>query len=318
MNNRQLLKPLPNEHILSLLARWFDLSGRNDFIYTVKPITSDASNLTPSTLWQPVYADLFAQYKERYNWEKIITEHTLIPYHAPFVNLSRKNMLSKAGPSLVTEKVLPLQQRLVLHTQHWRWCPQCAVEDEREFGTTYWHTLHQIPSVRTCYRHGIPLISNCPACGFSYRSFQKHWLPPLRPKCRSCGREVESLTEPLTCFEKKLHCISLELQANGLAIDKEPLLSPIRKKLGALSLGTNLSVEQRHQLHRVQVEFNEWIPQEIIANYFAKSPEYVFKRSNKILKLFHIVHRNRDVPPICTILALMFYGLEEHLTVGTA
>jgi|TARA_R110002050_G_scaffold245808_10_gene383446 hypothetical protein len=313
MNNRQLLKPLPREHLLSLLARWFDLSGRNDFLHTVKPITSNARNLKPSTIWQAVYADLLVQYQEQYNWKKILTEHTLIPYYAPFLNLYRKNLFTKEVPNLITEKISPLQQQLIFHAQHWRWCPQCAVEDKLEFGTTYWHTLHQIPSVRTCYRHEVPLISNCPACGFSYKSFQKHWLPPFEPQCRSCGSGIESLTEPLTCFEKKLHSISLELQRSGMDIDKESLLSPIRKKLGADSFGTSLSVRQRNELNKLQTAFNAWIPNEILEYYFSHKPDYLLKPSNKILRLFHIARGNRETPPICTILVLIFFELENHL-----
>ena len=38
-----------------------------------------------------------------------------------------------------------------------RYCPQCAINDDREFGLAYWHVHHQLPAVYSCHNHLVAL-----------------------------------------------------------------------------------------------------------------------------------------------------------------
>ncbi|HIC8799588.1 TnsD family Tn7-like transposition protein [Aeromonas veronii] len=38
-----------------------------------------------------------------------------------------------------------------------KWCPACLLEDEKEFGCGYWHTVHQLYGVTACAKHELRL-----------------------------------------------------------------------------------------------------------------------------------------------------------------
>jgi len=41
-----------------------------------------------------------------------------------------------------------------------QYCPNCAVEDQRSFGESYWRRLHQIPGVTVCIQHRRALVKS--------------------------------------------------------------------------------------------------------------------------------------------------------------
>ncbi|MEC4986852.1 MAG: TnsD family transposase [Oscillatoria sp. PMC 1076.18] len=42
-------------------------------------------------------------------------------------------------------------------SQFFRFCSECLKEDEKQYGETYWHRIHQTPGVLVCPHHGTPL-----------------------------------------------------------------------------------------------------------------------------------------------------------------
>lgn len=45
-----------------------------------------------------------------------------------------------------------------------RVCPACLYDDWHQLGSCYFHRSHQLRGSRVCHKHGLLLLSNCPAC----------------------------------------------------------------------------------------------------------------------------------------------------------
>jgi hypothetical protein len=72
----------------------------------------------------------------------------------------------------------------------WCWCPLCVQQDYHEYGVSYWHQSHQIPSTFVCKKHGCLLISECMQCQHSVKFLKLDSMPPQNGKCPSCSVTV--------------------------------------------------------------------------------------------------------------------------------
>jgi len=89
---------------------------------------------------------------------RIIDEHTLLPFFAPFLPPERhirlrQDMSSSNGPAIHMRAGLMASH--VSLPQWLRFCPQCVEEDRRRFGECYWHRIHQVPGVEICPLHKV-------------------------------------------------------------------------------------------------------------------------------------------------------------------
>lgn len=90
--------------------------------------------------------------------EYIVSNHSLIPYYAPFL------------PDQYTTKLLKNKERFpslsVLEKPTLKFCPLCEKSDKAYFGEPYWHRVHQIPGVFVCPTHNVFLVdTNLPLTG---------------------------------------------------------------------------------------------------------------------------------------------------------
>lgn len=88
--------------------------------------------------------------------DSLILRHTLFPFFSAFiqperVRLLRKCMASNCGPA--THMRSGVMASLISTPGYLRFCPTCKLEDEKYFGETYWHRLHQLPGVEICSSH---------------------------------------------------------------------------------------------------------------------------------------------------------------------
>lgn len=87
----------------------------------------------------------------------LLREHTVFPYvtsfrpHVQVTKLERSMLSGQAHMSSTTRlvtKALPFR----------RYCASCVAEDLAQYGESYWHRVHLLPSVHVCPRHALPLI----------------------------------------------------------------------------------------------------------------------------------------------------------------
>ncbi len=92
----------------------------------------------------------------QYTVKKLIDDHTLLPFYSPFLPLERVSRLRKGmsgdKKSIVhnSSGIAPSSVRL---PDKLRFCPLCVKEDEKQFGESYWHRIHQIAGVEVCHNH---------------------------------------------------------------------------------------------------------------------------------------------------------------------
>lgn len=96
------------------------------------------------------------------NVDRLINEHTLFPYYAPFLSPERRTALLEAmqgqlrlAPQHVVYSSAGELQGTGLHL-----CWQCIEEDRAGYGEAYWHREHQIEGVRICLRHSLALVGS--------------------------------------------------------------------------------------------------------------------------------------------------------------
>jgi hypothetical protein len=89
---------------------------------------------------------------------RLIDRHSIFPLHSVFLSPQQvkqilKDMRASNGPAAymrsgIMAARIPMPQWL-------RFCPICEPDDQRHFGETYWHRLHQIPGVLVCPTHNV-------------------------------------------------------------------------------------------------------------------------------------------------------------------
>jgi hypothetical protein len=88
--------------------------------------------------------------------------HTILPVFEAFTpktkyQLAYQQLLSGNGEAVFKSLSLIANRQCVSNT--FRFCANCAKEDELNVGLAYWHTLHQLPGYYVCHTHQTPLIS---------------------------------------------------------------------------------------------------------------------------------------------------------------
>lgn len=157
--------PYPDEIFYSICARLCERAGYSGNRVAMQDLfgyeTTVASVVLPSHL-----DDFISRLPPgcMYTSDYLIAEHTLLPFYSPFLPPERLNHLhqdicGKNGPGLhmrsgIMASRVPLPEWL-------RYCPQCVIEDKKNFGECYWHRVHQVSGVEICPLHEMPLQNSC-------------------------------------------------------------------------------------------------------------------------------------------------------------
>lgn len=111
----------------------------------------------------------------RVSASQLINSYTLANFYLPFLSKSQaakivESMKSEYGGSI--HLIAGIAASSIQVSQYFRYCPVCAIEQEKELGETYWQRQHQLPCVDICLAHNCKLInSNVP-----FYSIQKHYF----------------------------------------------------------------------------------------------------------------------------------------------
>ena len=246
---------------------------------------------------------------------KVLSEHTLVPFYRPFLKEHDNKLLCESNLNEDNEfKLLPALQTNMKFAHCWRWCAECAKEDYGKYGVTYWYTYHQIPTMLRCYKHDAALLSKCQSCDFEYLNFQRHWLPPKDGECLECQSQIEPAKIDHSAINNWLHEISIILQQNKKKNNRSVFISLMKGKLGYESLPSNISLALRKEVVAMQVNYESWLQDEIIENYFKRDRKSIFKQGQRVLNIVTTTYRDSQVPPISILLMLKSLGLEHELT----
>lgn len=146
----------PNEILFSRLVRHFTLTGMTIENYlstvfdnhkvTIHPyLTAGLSQLSKFSLESSV---------------ELMSDQTLAPLFIHFLpsyqsTISTGLVSSNAAYAIRACQLTSVKEKESLSI---KFCPQCAIENIQEFGTSYWHRPHQIPGIESCYKHQVWLV----------------------------------------------------------------------------------------------------------------------------------------------------------------
>jgi hypothetical protein len=149
--------PYPDELFYSICARYSQRVRYSSKRFVVAELFGTGQAMACVSL--PSHLSyLVSQLPPKFNYDidRIINQHTLLPYFAPFLpperyTRLRQDMCGNNGPMLHMRAGL-MASRVPL-PQWLRFCPQCVEEDRRKYGECYWHRIHQTPGVEICPLH---------------------------------------------------------------------------------------------------------------------------------------------------------------------
>ncbi len=298
--------PLPGEHLLSAVARWVVLTGQKDAKCALITLSANRDSLNPRRAVHPLYSDLFDTLRASINIDELLRQHSLFPYYAPLIKFNQRLWVLNIGRKLAEPmRYSPLHNQLSL-ASNWRWCPCCVKEDEERYGTAYWHTKHQLPSVLSCYKHEEQiLLKECSHCGFNIRDLRLNLLPPNSGNCPQCGAGFESngVENEVTDWLKKA---SLQLMSQSDLKNPQyeySMMYGVSRALGA----THFSRPCKSPLlvfEKLQQQFAEWFIAHQLGQFFDESEQNI--HSQKILTIESASKYPRSIPPISHLLWLKF------------
>jgi hypothetical protein len=156
----------PEELLYSLCARYCDRMEYPSLRSVIQELFGNTNVIASVDL--PSHIDNFVAALppgHHYTVDKLIDNHTLLPFYGPFLppdRLSRlrDDMRGSGGPAIhmragIMACHIPLPEWL-------RFCSLCVVEDRKRFGEAFWHRVHQVPGVEVCPLHEI-LLQNSKA-----------------------------------------------------------------------------------------------------------------------------------------------------------
>lgn len=198
--------PYPDELLYSVFARYAVRAGNTSPKMTMKDLygiaTYSAVVDLPSHIDQlvnnfPTYSKLTA--------EKLIYNHTLFPFYAPFLPVQRFEMLltgmrSDYGGNL--HSLTGIMAGAFSEPRFLRFCPTCNQYDYKLYGEYYWHRIHQVPGVLVCPEHNLPLLDST----ISYRPNNKHeYIPALAEHFKP-----QSVMELSELCHKRLYRVAMD------------------------------------------------------------------------------------------------------------
>lgn len=155
--------PYPDELLYSVLARLTDHLQYPSPKSLVRDLLGNEE--ASASVHLPSHLDHFIEVLppgHRYSVDRLIDEHTLLPFYGPFLPSDRLNQLRAIMHGRNGRHVhVWLGMRASIPLPEWlRFCPLCAAHDRSHGGETYWRRVHQAPGVVVCPRHEIWLQSS--------------------------------------------------------------------------------------------------------------------------------------------------------------
>jgi hypothetical protein len=142
-------KPLPGEHVYSWLLRRFKLSAYCDVMDFQKTIHHECFEMKSNNVFDSATKLMLSKGNSKLDAFK---NNTLLPFWQISMGkvIGEQEFQSDDLYDLYTQ----MDDKTVLEfDRSWHSCSQCRKDDINKYGTSYWHTEHQILSVYECLKH---------------------------------------------------------------------------------------------------------------------------------------------------------------------
>lgn len=149
--------PYPEEIFYSVCARFSDRLNIRGFMDTSEALFGNAYAATEIE-WPGNLAALLERLPPTFPYTvgDILQEHSNLTLYAPFVPLEQYEKVLRivlAGGSRAIAPLLGVIRYRSRNGTALKYCAECAQEDRRKWGETFWHRVHQAPGVIVCRVH---------------------------------------------------------------------------------------------------------------------------------------------------------------------
>lgn len=150
----------PDELVYSWLSRYFVYSGCTNNRMLLSQLLYSTKNNPSVEFIGHLSKAAEQQIEEVYSMDDLILKHTMFPQYARFLPADkRKTALTELKRYCDPHKVFTILPRN--EKELWlKYCPQCAAEDRKTYGETYWHRIHQIRNMMICPIHKCKLVNS--------------------------------------------------------------------------------------------------------------------------------------------------------------
>jgi hypothetical protein len=147
------LNIFPNEHYISWFVRNSQFRAYPEFKHYLVSNQVDSETLKAYEVIHPSVRSFLQHFEQKGG---LLRDHTLLPLWQISVAkmLGHKELLENGFLDFHYSNG---EKTLFQFDRSWHSCPTCRHEDIDSFGTSYWHTQHQIPSMYKCYKHSTML-----------------------------------------------------------------------------------------------------------------------------------------------------------------
>lgn len=271
-----IFKLLPNEHFLSLLVRSYKLSGYSNFLHFQKKLGFQDRLLYTNRVFTPALRGMINHVEVR---EDLIKYHTIIPIW----QISIGQIIENDNPQSWRFDHRHEASDFGFDTS-WHSCKKCRQDDLDKYGTSYWHTLHQLQSVFECYKHGCTLDKGVEPIENLFKKVLPHQVTAWEPVLSKISKELRSWQ-------------SFVFKINKISHDQPTIVAGIRTQLQEV-LGFNIPEDQYEPR---KMEIYESFSQDFASFLGPELIRYIF-RNDSFLTLEggrHILVRIYLCFPIC-------------------
>lgn len=156
-------RPLPDELLFSVLARYHAYSGNESHKNSVRDLFGSKTICAVVDLPCNLLILSAGIPGGAISADELLYQNTLFSYYSPFLphdryQLVKKEMLHCVGSSLHMK--MGLTANGVKNNNMLKYCPMCVKQDREVHGVAYWHRAHQLPGVSVCHKHSVILIDS--------------------------------------------------------------------------------------------------------------------------------------------------------------
>lgn len=302
MSVHQFPAPLPSEHLLSCLMRFSHLKGWNEHIKVAKLVSNNVSTITTHYYWRPVYSDILSQYLTKFH-EEIVVNHTLLNIYANSASISLSPLINELllSPTSLQLKFDKLEQ---VHAG-WKWCPECAKEDEEMYSIPFWHRDHQFSLKKQCTQHNTALLSSCPQCQYRWKSVLQG--PPPVFDCPKCGHLFLSQNKPTSELDSWIEQAADTFIRNEFKFDKAKIQNCFKERYGLTELKQAWSLAERKHIAREQEQFAMWLNKLPLSKHITPLKTEQPLSTRQAFNVSRFTFNNENISPLVSLIFKQYW-----------
>lgn len=242
--------PFQGEHVASVVYRAFQCTHHLSIEQYYKQELNELFFDMPQRFWLSSYFEVAIAFKHYFELPEFLSRFSNLCDYTLLLNTKQTNIQSPMSLLEYLSTVKFVQAVNIKYDRAWRYCPECATEEEKSLGTSYWHASHQSYYRLFCDRHQCLL-----------KSFKgKFRLPPVE-------QQSSEVTTKQVATEKRLRWIVEQIRLTPSKLRKNCLIQAFKQKLN-ISDAEHLKLQNRDRLRHLHHWFADCFNKTGLGDFF--------------------------------------------------